>query len=114
MERVERGISGTHRLNGMVLLWGAASSKGVRLEEAQIFDLAPTILRMMGEPVPKDMDGKVLTEALREEYAGWPGTGDLPETGSTLPEYGTAMDDDLTDEDKELIANRLRGLGYVG
>jgi hypothetical protein len=121
IERVERGISGTHRLNGMVLLWGAAVSGGVHLEDAQIFDLAPTILRVMGEPVPNDMDGKVLTEALDLAYAdGWPGTG-LPEVGSACPSSATVRDaagatvaDDLTDEDRELIADRLRGLGYVG
>jgi len=31
-----------------------------------IFDVAPTILHIMGLPVPDDMDGRVLTEILRE------------------------------------------------
>jgi predicted AlkP superfamily phosphohydrolase/phosphomutase len=121
VERVERGISGTHRLNGMVLFWGPASSVGVHLADAQIIDLAPTILRMMGEPVPKDMDGKVLTEALSEAYAGGGDSKGMPSAGKVLPEYTPAQDavdiaiaDDLTEEDKELIADRLRGLGYVG
>ncbi len=35
---------------------------------AQIIDLAPTILHLMGVPVPDDMDGQVLTEALKDEY----------------------------------------------
>ena len=121
IESVTRGISGTHRLNGVVMLWGAAASTGVHLRDAQILDLAPTILRIMGEPVPEDMDGQVLTQALSPEYAGvWP-TGGLPETGSTSPAsaavgdaFGAAEVEHLTDEDKELIASRLRGLGYVG
>jgi len=31
---------------------------------ARIIDLAPTILHLMNVPVPDDMDGRVLTEAL--------------------------------------------------
>lgn len=121
IERVERGISGTHRLNGMVLLWGAAASRSVHLEDAKILDLAPTILRVMGEPVPNDMDGQVLTQALDPAYAAGESGRGLPETGSHSPALTTAGDvtgasvvDDLTAEDRELIANRLRGLGYVG
>ncbi len=113
IESVERGISGTHRLNGMVLLWGAAASAGAHLRDAQIIDLAPTILRILGEAAPDDMDGQVLTQALNSEYAGqWP-TGGPPAPESTFP-ASVAVAEYLTDEDKELIADRLRGLGYVG
>jgi predicted AlkP superfamily phosphohydrolase/phosphomutase len=121
IERVKRGISGTHRLNGMVLFWGAASSVGVQLENAHITDLAPTILHMMGQAVPEDMDGHVLTKALNVRYAGGEGIGRGYETESAQSEYsagedpgGAAGADDLTEKEKELIANRLRGLGYVG
>ncbi len=113
IESVERGISGTHRLNGMVLLWGAAASTGVQLKDARIFDLAPTILRIMGETVPEDMDGQVLAHALNSDYAGPCPAGGLPVPESTFP-ASAAVTVSLTDEDKELIADRLRGLGYVG
>ena len=34
------------------------------LDQPRIVDLAPTVLHVMGCPVPDDMDGRVLTEAL--------------------------------------------------
>jgi hypothetical protein len=121
IEGMKRGISGTHRLNGMMLLWGKAASTSVHLRDTQIVDLAPTILHMMGEPVPQDMDGRVLTDALGDEYAQGGRLTDPPSTEGSFP-VPTAADDaagavgiqPLTDEDKELMADRLRGLGYVG
>lgn len=113
IERTKRGISGTHRLNGMVLLWGESVLAGTQLTGAQIFDLAPTILHLMGETVPQDMDGRVLTEALGPEYAEVQLAEKLqsPE-GSPMP--SAAVDEALSDEDRERIVERLRGLGYVG
>jgi predicted AlkP superfamily phosphohydrolase/phosphomutase len=121
IEGMKRGISGTHRLNGMMLLWGQAASAGVQVKDAQIVDLAPTILHIMGEPVPRDMDGRVLSGALGDGYTDSWRLKDPPLAGVTYPEAtapndvaSTAGDPALTDEDRELIADRLRGLGYVG
>jgi predicted AlkP superfamily phosphohydrolase/phosphomutase len=127
IESMKRGISGTHRLNGLVMLWGNAVQAGTQIQNAQIFDLAPTILRVMGEPVPQDMDGRVLSEVLTPEYtreipiaktlsgeahpAGSIGTGDLDSAASTGPSTEAQP---LTDEDADLLAERLRRLGYVG
>ncbi len=113
IESVKRGISGTHRLNGMALLWGRAICAGGHLRDAQILDLAPTILHLMGHSVPHDMDGRVLTEALSPEYAEVRPGDDLPSTAA-LPPPSTAADDVLSAENAELIVERLRGLGYVG
>ena len=46
---------------------GPGVKKGVRVEEASILDLAPTILHLFGIPVPRDMDGKILTETFYEK-----------------------------------------------
>ena len=113
IESVKRGISGTHRLNGMALLWGRAICAGGRLRDAQILDLAPTILHLMGHSVPHDMDGRILTEALRPEYAEVRPGDDLP-SATASPPPSTAADDVLSAENAELIVERLRGLGYVG
>lgn len=31
-------------------------------------DIAPTILYLMGRPVPRDMDGKVLLDIIEDEF----------------------------------------------
>jgi predicted AlkP superfamily phosphohydrolase/phosphomutase len=113
IESMKRGISGTHRLNGMALLWGSAVSKGTHLQDAQILDVAPTILHLMGQPVPQDMEGRVLIEALLAEYAVVERAQDAQPAGNTISEE-PAGDQALSAEDAAQIAARLRALGYVG
>ena len=36
---------------------------------ASVLDVAPTILYLMGLPVARDMEGRVLTEILEDEFA---------------------------------------------
>ena len=110
IESMRRGISGTHRMNGVFLAYGAAIRPGSLAEDASLYDLAPTILHLMGEPVPEHMDGRVLSEVIvegdreiarsrwKEKHGGAPGVGGA----------------ELSAEDRELLAERLRSLGYVG
>jgi predicted AlkP superfamily phosphohydrolase/phosphomutase len=126
IEPVMRGISGTHRMNGVVIVHGRPILPGITLGRSQVepidpgtrggqppqpwlADLAPTILYLMGVPVPDDMDGRVLSEAFKPEYADLPGL---------LHERGSYVDTDpesvLSDADKAAITERLRSLGYVG
>jgi hypothetical protein len=114
IESMRRGISGTHRLNGMWLLWGGPVKAKANIEGAQITDLAPTILYLMGESVPSDMDGRVLTEALAPEYTALHPIAESVLTEADAPTTSTTPDEDLSEADEELIAQRLRGLGYVG
>jgi predicted AlkP superfamily phosphohydrolase/phosphomutase len=46
IEPMRRGISGTHRLNGIFMAYGAKIEPGVKIEGANLVDLAPTILRL--------------------------------------------------------------------
>jgi len=55
----------THKKEGIFLLFGKNIKKLKKKEnKASIYDLAPTILAIFGVPIPKDMDGKVLSEFL--------------------------------------------------
>ena len=47
---------------------GAGVRSGVRLTSANVLDLAPTLLVLAGEPVARDMDGRVLAEAFDERF----------------------------------------------
>lgn len=54
--------SGNHRMNGISFFFGPRIKKGFRFPEIQITDLMPTILNMMGVPIPGDVDGRVVEE----------------------------------------------------
>ena len=54
--------------DGFVILAGAGVRAGVRLTSAHVLDLAPTLLVLAGEPVARDMDGRVLAEAFDERF----------------------------------------------
>lgn len=112
IEPMKRGISGTHRMNGMMLLWGQAIRPGTVVQGAQITDLAPTILHLLGEAVPASMDGRVLSEALDPEFAQRRRVVSDAPGGDTTPPAEQAPD--LSGEEERLIVERLRGLGYVG
>lgn len=60
--------SGTHRKEGLMLIKGKGIKKGVKINGAAIIDIAPTILYIMGLPIPSDMDGKVLKDAIDSTY----------------------------------------------
>lgn len=60
--------SGQHRMNGVFIIKGKNIRKNPKIENAEIIDLAPTILYMMDVPVPSDMDGKVLKDAFDPDY----------------------------------------------
>lgn len=57
-----------HRKYAILLLQGGPFLSGKRLEQASVIDLAPTILAALGLPVPVDLEGKVLVEAMKPSF----------------------------------------------
>lgn len=49
--------------HGVILMLGPQVKKNYHLERAHIYDILPTMLHLVGLPVGRDMDGKVLLEA---------------------------------------------------
>ena len=56
--------SGCHDPTGMMLLYGPGIAPGERIPKCNNLDIAPTILTLLGLPVPAEMTGRVLHEAL--------------------------------------------------
>lgn len=103
------GNSGDHRMDGFVGMMGTDIKQGVKIENANIMDVAPTILYLMGLPIPADLDGHVLTAPLREELllSSQIMSGDaLGARDQMIPDY--------TEEESEEVKERLRALGYLG
>ena len=103
------GISGCHRMNGVMIARGQAIKPGSSLEVASIYDMAPTLLYLLDLSVPEDMDGRVLSEAISEEHRyahpiriSAPNERDEPGELEFSPE-----------ENVEMI-ERLKQLGYIG
>lgn len=106
--------TGTHRMSGIVLLKGPGILQGAHLSDSSIMDIAPTVLALMGQPIPDIMDGSVLEKAMTPELRA-----SLRITRASAPAAGTpplSDDDTSTDIDaaeEEIIRARLRDLGYV-
>ena len=62
--------TGTHRLHGVFMLSGPGIVPDSDLGETGIMDLAPTLLHLLGLPVPEDMDGHVVQAAFTDEAPG--------------------------------------------
>lgn len=60
---------GYHEREGVVVLRGAGIRPGVRLKECTNLDLAPTVLHLLGLPIPGYMKGRVLEEAFESAPA---------------------------------------------
>jgi hypothetical protein len=63
-------MSGAHdgAPDGFLFAVGDGVRAGVAVERASVLDIAPTILYLMGLPVARDMDGRVFTEILEEDF----------------------------------------------
>lgn len=53
---------------GFVLFFGSGIRKGYKLTSASVLDVAPTLLVLAGEPMARDLDGRVLAEAFDERF----------------------------------------------
>lgn len=104
-------LTGTHRLQGLLVMAGPGIKSGYRLRAASVLDMTPTLLYMLGLPVADDMDGRVLLEAfepaVREKYP----VQRTPtyETGSSRP---VSLPQGQGQADEELL-DQLRSLGYI-
>lgn len=102
-----RTWSGYHKLHGVFLAHGPNIQRGLRINNASIYDMAPTILYLYGLPVPADMDGKVLTNIFAKEFVK-----EHPVRYQKAKEEGITEKERLSREDEEEIKERLRKLGY--
>lgn len=104
-------LPGTHRPEGIVALCASGVSAG-RTLDADLRDIAPTVLSMFGVPIPSHIEGKPLacvsasatrtrTDAPSRVFAG------------AHAEATRAADFEYSAADQALIEQRLADLGYM-
>jgi len=99
-----------HGPDGVLLLYGPGVRPGHRLERSHVLDVFPTVLALLGLPVPADAEGRVLDDAF--EVA--PNVGDR----SQIQTYRHAWEpvDTVGGTDVERTRQeieRLKAMGYL-
>ncbi len=102
------GQTGHHHMVGVMALAGPGVQAGVRLPEASILDLAPTILHYLRLPAPAYMDGQVLAGAFTPEF-----NRDNPVLASTTAFDGLREAGSYNPDEEAAIMDKLRDMGYV-
>lgn len=98
------GISGDHHPEGIIIAAGKGIRRGFKLEGASVLDMTPTMLALMGLPVGRDMDGRVLEEIFEDK----PLVQFINTWESAAPQFH--KDEEETTEE---LKNHLRSLGYL-
>lgn len=100
-----RGDSGCHRREGIFIANGPNIQANQQLPEANILDLAPTIMHLLGQPVPRIMDGRPLTEIFTTPQTIHYNDNDF--------QNGNGSGRNLSAAESSEIEERLRSLGYL-
>ena len=96
------------------MAFGPDVKKGMQIKNANICDIAPTILHMFNVPIPSDMDGCVLNEIFKDDsefqreiqYQN-------NQTKNQDNQQPTIQNDDKSKRHEKEIKERLEGLGYL-
>lgn len=93
---------------GLFIICGQNIKTGVRIENASLYDITPTLLYLSGLPVSKEMDGMVLTECVEEKFL-------QSHPIRFIESYGSPLRNKEPDAhgSEEEIKERLRALGYI-
>jgi len=103
------GMTGIHKMNGILMARGAPLKRGAWIEEAQLIDLFPSLLYLMGMTIPDGVDGKVLHPMFTEEFLQH-----HPIRFSEVADAaGKPAVERLERQEEEAVIERLRGLGYL-
>jgi predicted AlkP superfamily phosphohydrolase/phosphomutase len=104
-------MSGDHRREGVFFACGPAIAAGSTPRSANLCDIAPTVLQLLGVPIPADVDGRVLEEILTEPHRREPRHAAAPAAAETVP--AAADSGYASPEEEEEVRRRLESLGYL-
>jgi predicted AlkP superfamily phosphohydrolase/phosphomutase len=100
--------TGTHRLEGVLFASGKHMRRAGAIGSAKLEDICPTILYLFDEPIPDNMDGRVVQEMINDDLLG----SRPPRTRLAEPTE-SRQDEVYSESEVRGIEDRLRGLGYI-
>jgi predicted AlkP superfamily phosphohydrolase/phosphomutase len=103
--------SGDHRDHGIFLATGPQLIPPTEVKELELVDLAPTVLYLLGLPIPAEMDGQVATQLFAEEYLTSHPIRYEYETSLQATSSGAPRN--YSPDEEAAIRTRLQGLGYI-
>jgi predicted AlkP superfamily phosphohydrolase/phosphomutase len=105
------GPTGDHRMEGILIGAGPVFQTGASPLAAELIDIAPTVLHLLGVPVPPDMDGRVLSELFDPAESRLPVAVAVEANEEVV--HGGESDEYYRSEDDAAIKRRLADLGYL-
>lgn len=104
---------GTHHPQGVLLGFGPGLRAGAQLPSRNILDVAPLIVHSLGLPIRPEYEGRFPADFYEDAYLQQhaPATAEASDDSRLLA--ATAVGDDLNDEEREVILDRLKSLGYL-
>jgi predicted AlkP superfamily phosphohydrolase/phosphomutase len=104
-------LEGGHTLEGIFLAHGPPV-QNTTITGAGLVDLAPTLLHLLDQPIPPDMDGRVLADIFDPAYvlANPIIAGTIPARREDRPETGS---NGYSEAEEAEINEQLRQLGYI-
>ena len=87
---------------------GEKIKKGLVIDNASLYDIAPTILHLSDLPVSKEMEGEVLTDCINNVFLE-------KQPVRFIDDYGAPVrhEEYTASGSEEEIKERLRALGYI-
>ena len=99
-------ITADHERDGFFAAYGSVINN-MRID-AEIYDIMPTILYLMGTAIPEDVDGKILTQAINKDFLD---NNEIKyESARTT---SLVVGTDINGKETEQIEKQLRDLGYL-
>jgi len=103
-------MPGNHRIDGVFIGYGGPFRRGTKLHGAGIMDVAPTLLKLVGVPPARDMDGRSLDRAFEKDARGDMVQGLVPVYEMQALEESDAVRSAPADS---LLLRKLKALGYI-
>lgn len=103
-------ITGAHHPRGILLMSGKNIKKSERLPSVSALDITPTILYLLTLEVARDMDGRVIEAAFKDEFSH---KNPIKFVNTYETNHAVPPPKILTEQEENMIKERLRGLGYL-
>jgi predicted AlkP superfamily phosphohydrolase/phosphomutase len=104
---------GHHRWEGVFLASGPGIRSASRVEELSIVDVAPLLLHQLGLAVPEDVAGRLPAEIFQDGELERRPPRQAPSAAAPVGPEAAPEELALEPEEKAVLLDRLRALGYV-